>query len=90
MELTESAVLRELSNIVRGEPLWPGDTLSHATANICVRRGWADRNSDGCFVATNAERRRARRPVRCLSMFKGVQCAHGDGHSGPHEYVEAF
>lgn len=32
----------------------------------------------------------ARLPVRCPSMFRGVQCAHGNGHSGPHEYVEAF
>jgi hypothetical protein len=41
-------------------------------------------------ASDDAAERFARLPVRCLSMFKGVQCAHGDGHSGPHEYVEAF
>jgi len=41
-------------------------------------------------ASEDAARRFARLPVRCLSSFRGVRCAHLDGHSGAHEYVEAF
>ena len=44
----------------------------------------------GKQASEDAARRFARLPVRCLSTFRGVQRAHSDGHSGPHEFVEAF
>ncbi len=49
---TEKNVLEELNNIVHNDPLFAGDTLSHATANECVRRGWAERNRDSNFIPT--------------------------------------
>ena len=73
--IDESAVLRELNNIIHGEPLWPGDTLSHATATACVRRGWALRNSDGCFVPTDAGRRRSRMKA---NIERGEHWPEGD------------
>ena len=48
----EKHVREELRNIVKNAPVWPGNTISHATANECVRRGWAARNMDGDFVPT--------------------------------------
>lgn len=54
--MNTETVLDELANIVRGCPLWPGDTLSHRTANECVSRGWADRNKAGNFIPTEAGR----------------------------------
>jgi len=50
--LEERHVLEELKNICKNGPLFPGDTISHITANECVRRGWAVRNEDGYFTAT--------------------------------------
>ncbi|KKN81422.1 hypothetical protein LCGC14_0320350 [marine sediment metagenome] len=47
-------VVEELFNIYRNGPLFPGDTISHATANECVRNGWARRDDKGDFVATDA------------------------------------
>ena len=44
--------IRELFNIYRQSPLWPGDTISHDTANNCVELGWAARNKDGYFTPT--------------------------------------
>ena len=48
----ESSVLEELHNIVLNYPLFAGNTLSHATANECVRRKWAKRDSNGDFLPT--------------------------------------
>lgn len=48
--VTEVTIRAELRNIMANEPLWPGDTLSHETANECVRRGWARRDADGDFI----------------------------------------
>lgn len=48
----DRAVLEELRNIVHNYPLFPGNTISHATANECVRRGWAERNLEGDFLPT--------------------------------------
>lgn len=45
-------VREQIIAIVRGAPLWPGDTISHAAANECGRRGWARRDEDGCWVPT--------------------------------------
>jgi hypothetical protein len=50
--ISERHVLEELGNIVKGSPLWPGDAISHTTANECVRRGWAKRDSNGFFIPT--------------------------------------
>lgn len=46
------ALFEELANIIANSPVWPGDTISHRTANECVRRGWATRNKDGSFEPT--------------------------------------
>lgn len=54
--MLEKSVIDEMRNIAENEPVFPGDTLSHATANECVYRGWADRNNDGDFVATDKGR----------------------------------
>ena len=48
-----SAVYEELANIVKNEPVFPGDTISHKTARQCVELGWASRNAQGDFVATD-------------------------------------
>lgn len=50
--MTESNICAELRNIVLHEPLFPGDTLSGTTVNECVRRGWASRDADGFYIAT--------------------------------------
>lgn len=42
--MEERNILAELRNIVNNYPVAPGDTISHSTANECVRRGWARRN----------------------------------------------
>lgn len=51
--MLEESVIEELRNIAMNQPLFPGDTLSHQTANECVKRGWARRNEDGYFVLTS-------------------------------------
>jgi hypothetical protein len=50
--MDERHVLEELRNICVNEPLWPGSTISHETANECVKRGWARRDDQGNFVST--------------------------------------
>lgn len=52
-DLSEEDVLVELENIADGEPLGSGDTLSHITANECVRRGWASRDKRGYLFITD-------------------------------------
>ena len=49
----DAHVYEELSNIVRHAPVFPGNTLSHATANECVARGWAQRDVNGDFIPTS-------------------------------------
>lgn len=51
--MTEREIREELTNIVQNEPVFPGDTISHATANECVRRGWARRDDRSYFVSTD-------------------------------------
>lgn len=51
-DISIDAVFAELANIIGNGPVWPGDTLSHRTANECVRRGWAKRDSSGQFEST--------------------------------------
>jgi len=48
--MTEDNVVEELRNIWSHYPVFPGDTLSHATANECVKRGWAKRDESGNFI----------------------------------------
>lgn len=50
--MTEKHVLEEARNIARHGRVWPGDTLSHATARECEQRGWARRDDAGYFVPT--------------------------------------
>lgn len=51
--MRENNVLEELDNVIRGYPLWPGDTISHETARICEVRRWIRRrSSDGKWVPT--------------------------------------
>jgi len=45
-------ILEEARNIARNAPVFPGDTISHATARECVRRGWAVRDNNGDFIPT--------------------------------------
>lgn len=53
MEINIDALFKELANIIANGPVWPGDVISHKTADECVRRGWAERDG-GCFVSTAA------------------------------------
>lgn len=48
----EAHVYEDLANIVKNHPVWPGDTISHKTANECVSRGWAQRDHKGYFIPT--------------------------------------
>lgn len=61
--MDDGHVLEELQNIVRNAPLWPGSTLSHATADACVEQGWAERDADGRFVPTDLGRKVAVRSL---------------------------
>lgn len=49
--LEEKHIHEEMRNISKNAPLPPGKTISHTTANECVRRGWAYRNEEGHFCA---------------------------------------
>lgn len=42
----------ELANLWLNEPLNAGDTISHATVQICCRKGWAKKDSRGRYVLT--------------------------------------
>lgn len=50
----EKSILEELESIVANHPVHAGETLSHATANACGRRGWAKRNDNGDWIPTEA------------------------------------
>lgn len=50
--VSEVHLVEELENIEKNRPMFPGDTISHKTANECVRRGYARRNPDGSLSAT--------------------------------------
>lgn len=58
---TLRVILDELENIVDNHPLWPGDTLSHASANECIERGWATRDLNWDFIPTEEGRIRLAR-----------------------------
>lgn len=40
----------ELKNVALGEPLWPGDTLSHKTARELSDAGYIKRDKDGNWI----------------------------------------
>lgn len=48
----EHVYLEEARNVARNAPVFPGDTLSHATASECERRGWIRRDHNGYWVPT--------------------------------------
>lgn len=48
-------LLVELDGIAHGQPLWPGDTLSHAIADACVALGWAQRTHEGFRLTSIGE-----------------------------------
>ena len=50
--MSEANPMEELANIVEHARIWPGDTISHAGANECIRRGWAYRTATGDIAAT--------------------------------------
>ena len=50
--IEERHYLEELASIVENYPLFPGDMISHTTANECGRRGWAVRQADGNWIPT--------------------------------------
>ena len=52
MAIEERHYREELANIVENYPLFPGDTISHPTADECGRRGWAVRQADGNWIPT--------------------------------------
>jgi len=46
--------MEDLWNVVHGEPLFSGDSISHATLETIIERGWDRRLRDGTVVATFA------------------------------------
>ncbi len=50
IEPNENAVLEQLSAVVMHYPVAPGDTLSHALAAECARRGWICRDRAGSWI----------------------------------------
>ena len=61
--LWEKNVREEARNIALNQPLFPGDTISHRTAKECARRGWAKRNENGDWIATELCPFTATRPI---------------------------
>ena len=51
--MTEKQVLEEARNIARNAPVFPGDTLSHASARECAQRGWIKRDANGDWIPTS-------------------------------------
>lgn len=52
--MDEKHFLEEARNVARNQPVFPGDTISHATAEECARRGWIERDENGYWVATES------------------------------------
>lgn len=50
--MLERHYLEEMRNIAQNAPVFAGDTISHDTANECVRREWAERDENGDLVPT--------------------------------------
>lgn len=42
----------EARNIAENQPVFPGDTLSHWTAEYCFKLGWAIRDKNGDWIPT--------------------------------------
>jgi hypothetical protein len=45
--LTHDNLMDELSNVAQNQPLWPGDTVSHAGADELCRLGLIKRSGEG-------------------------------------------
>ena len=52
MAITKKHLMEELGNIVKNAPVFPGDTISHQTANALGSSGFAQRNSEQDWVPT--------------------------------------
>lgn len=50
--ISDRHCVEEMRNIADNYPVFPGDTISHESANECGRRGWAVRNTDGNWIPT--------------------------------------
>lgn len=50
VEGLSKAARDELKNVALGEPLWPGDTLSHRTARELEAAGFIKRDKDGNWI----------------------------------------
>lgn len=51
--MKEKTVLEEARNIARNAPVWPGDTISHASVEECRSRGWVTRDYRGWWIPTS-------------------------------------
>lgn len=49
----DKSILEELENIVQGQPLFAGNTLSHTTARYCGEHGLASRDGHGDWIPTD-------------------------------------
>lgn len=52
MTISTRHYLEELANVAENYPLFAGDTISHATAAECARRGWIVRDAGGDWIPT--------------------------------------
>jgi hypothetical protein len=68
----EKHYLEELGNVVTNQPVWPGDTLSHRTANVCGERGWIKRDSKGDWIATRLGERTLNSHLKKILDQEGV------------------
>lgn len=100
-------VVEEIINICdfvakHGKPLFPGDTLSHATADTCVERGWAARDGEGnlaptlegwreAFNGVLADLRRSKLPEgwRLYTELDGYKITVGLVEQGPRLLIES-
>jgi len=70
--IEERHVREEMRNICNNHPLFPGDTISHETANECSRRGWARRDQSGNWIPTEIGLREVNRVPD--SLFTCAKC----------------
>lgn len=50
--MNEKAIHEQALNIAKAPPVWPGDTISHALAKECEKRGWIKRDKKGYWWPT--------------------------------------
>lgn len=51
-------LLQELRNVAENEPVFAGDTISHASAAGCGDFGWISRDTNGDWITTQRGRDR--------------------------------